>query len=319
MWFKNLHLFRLAAPFEHSAEELEEQLARARFRPCGSLELATLGWVPPLGRRGSQLVHATAGHLMICACREEKVLPASVVREVVEEKVAEIEDQQMRAVRRKEREGIRDEVLQDLLPRAFTRSSLTCAWIAPQQGWLVVDAANRKRAEDLASLLRKSLGSLEAVAPKVARDPIATMTAWLVQGRCAPGFELEDECELRDPAGEGGIVRCRRQDLAADEIRGHLAAGKQAVKLALAWNERLSFVLGEDLGVRRLRFEDLVREQADSGAEDEAARFDADFAVMALELAAFLPALMEAFGGLATVSSEKSPAPSDRLEATSAM
>jgi recombination associated protein RdgC len=298
MWFKNVHFFRLVQPFSLSAEELEERLARAAFRPCGSLEVYTTGWVPPLGRGAAQLVHATGGYLLVTAGREEKILPGSVVREVVDEKVAEIEEQQMRSVRRKERESIREEVLQTLLPRAFTRSSRISAYIAPREGWLVVDAATRKRAEELASLLRKTLGSLELADVRTAREPIQVMTGWLAEGCGAEGFVVEDECELRDPSKEGGIVRCKRQDLSAEEVRGHLEAGKRVTRLALTWNERLSFLLGDDLSIKRLRFEDVVREQAaDTSAEGEAERLDADFAILTLELAAFFPHLIEAMGG----------------------
>jgi recombination associated protein RdgC len=298
MWFKNLQLFRLVKPFAWSADALEEALAQAPFRRCGSLETATFGWVSPITRKGGPLVHAANGYLMIAARREEKLLPAAVVREVVDEKVAEIEDQQMRTVRRKERNAIRDEVLQDLLPKAFTRSGAIHAYLAPREGWLVVDNASRRKAEDLASLLRKCLGSLELVPPRVKQAPAAIMTQWLTQDTVPAGLVVEDECELRDPGDEGGLVRCKRQDLGADEVAAHLKAGKQAVKLALAWNDRLSFVLDEHLAVKRLRFLDLVQEQAaDAGGDSGAERFDADFAIMSLELAGFLTHLLEAFGG----------------------
>jgi recombination associated protein RdgC len=80
-------------------------------------------------------------------------------------------------------------------------------------------------------------------------------------------------------------------------MQGHLRAGKQAVRLAVEWNQRLSCVLGDDLIIRRLRFADVLQEEAANSGEDAAALFDADFALMSLELAAFLPNLLEVFGG----------------------
>lgn len=298
MWFRNLQLYRLNAPFDLSAERLDEQLQTGAFRPCTSLEISSMGWDRPLGRHGRALTHAANGCIMVCARNEEKVLPQAVVREIVDERIEEIETEQMRRVPRKERMALRDEVLQDLLPKAFTRSSRIFAYIAPREGWLVVDASSVRKAEELLTLLRKGLGSLPATPLTVNTAPAAVMTGWL-QGQGLPGdFVLGDECELRDPAQDGGIVRCRRQDLGGEEIRTHLQAGKQVARLAVAWNERLACILGEDLAVRRLRFLDVVQEEArQTEAGDAQARFDADFALMTLELSRFIPRLVEVFGG----------------------
>lgn len=298
MWFKNLRLYRLTKPFTLSAEALHEQLATKAFHPCGNISPFSYGWVPPLGRHGEQLSHAANGYIMLCARREEKVLPASVVREFVTEKVTAIEEEQARTVRRKERDQIKDEVLLDLLPRAFTRSSHTFAYLAPKDGWLIVDAASASKAEDLVSLLRESLGGLSAVLPSVNNTPTQTLTQWLTNQTAATGFVIEDQCEMRDPKQEGGVVRCTRQDLAAEEVMSHLTAGKQVAKLAVEWNERLSCILANDLTVQRLRFLDVIQEAAQEVEGDDAATlFDADFALMSMELARFIPALLEAFGG----------------------
>ena len=156
-----------------------------------------------------------------------------------------------------------------------------------------------KRAEELVSLLRETLGSLPVKPIKVNHAPADVFTHWLLGQQCEHGFELGDECELRSPMEDGAIVRCRRQELTSEEIRGHLDAGKQAVRLALSWHERVDLVLDEDLAVKRLKFSDLLLEEAiEMGVEDEAARFDGDFSLMTLELNKFLPALVEAFDGL---------------------
>ena len=142
MWFKNLQLYRFSKPFDLDASTLGQQLEQQAFVPCGSQDMTRSGWVPPLGRHGSEFVHATNGYLMICAKRQDKLLPAAVINEALEEKALEIESREARQLPRKERRSLRDEVYFSLLPKAFVRSSLQYAYISPRDQLLVVDAAS---------------------------------------------------------------------------------------------------------------------------------------------------------------------------------
>ena len=297
MWFRNLSLYRLEAPVEDDPERLQQRLAEQAFRPCSGLDTHRVGWVPPLGRHSELLLHPANGRFMLCLRREERILPPAVVREALEEKVEAIEDAEARPVGRKERSRLRDEIVVDLLPRAFTRSRHTFAYVDPGAGWIVIDTAGAKRAEELLDLLRASLDSLRVRPLQVSHSPALLMTRWLESGLPA-GFEAGDECELREPVENGAVIRGRKLDLASEEVRSHLEAGKQVTRLGVEWEERLRCVLGDDLVVRRLRFTDLVMEEAaEVDAEDMAARFDADFALMSSELAHFFPRLLEVFGG----------------------
>jgi len=298
MWFKNLQLYRFTKPFELDASTLGQQLEQQAFVPCASQDVTRSGWVPPLGRHGSEFVHSTNGYLMICAKRQDKLLPSAVINEALEEKALEIESRESRQLPRKERRSLRDEVYFNLLPKAFVRSSLQFAYISPRDQLLVVDAASAKRAEDLLQDLRDTLGSLSVIPLASKHQPIDVMTRWVSSAQVATGFELGEECELRDNANVNSIIRCKNQDLSAVEIVNHLKTGMHVSKLALSWQQRLEFVLDEKLVVKRLRFADMVQEQAsDIEADDAAARFDVDFSIMALELSAFIDALTDAFGG----------------------
>ena len=298
MWFRNLLLYRLAGPFPQDPEALEQQLRGQAFTPCSGLDTHRSGWDHPLGRHGEQLLHVTNGRLMLCMRREDRLLPASVVREALEEKVDAIEASEGRPVGRKEKSRIRDEIVVDLLPRAFTRSQRLFAYIDPRAGLIVVDTATTKKAEELLNLLRESVGSLKVRPLQVSHSPALLLTRWL-EGGLPADFALQDECELKEPVDNGAVIRVRRADLSGDDIRRHVDGGMQATRLAVEWDERLRCVLGDDLAVRRLRFTDLVMEEAaDIGTDDAAARFDADFALMGAELARFIPRLIEAFGGL---------------------
>jgi recombination associated protein RdgC len=296
MWFKNLAIYRFTEPFNLSSEILEQKLQQQPFRPCGSQDEFSFGWTSPMGKTSDSLVHANNGFMMVCAKKEEKVIPAPVINEMLQERISEIEEREARKLPGKERTRVKDELIFELLPRAFAFSRKTYAYIDSQGGWLVVDAASPKKAEDLLSQLRKCLGSLPVVPIGASLKPAGTMTAWLLQHNEPNDIVIEDECELRSPEEEGGIIRCKRHDLALPEIKNHLDSGKQVIKLAISWADRLSFVLDESLSVKRLKFLDLIQEQAaDTEADNEAEQFDADFSIMSAELSQFFPRLIELF------------------------
>lgn len=299
MWFRNARVFRFTKPFDITAETLEEKLQADAFKPCGPQETARQGWVAPLGKHGEQLVHSANGYFLIALRKEEKILPGPVVKEAVEERAEAIELEQSRKVRRKEKDEIKEQVMLEMLPQAFSRNRRCFAYLAPQDGVLVVDAGSAKQAEDLASTLRKSLGSLPVRPPVVEQAPAFTFTGWLNDTLEHPNnLILGNECELKDPSEDGGVVRCKGLDLKADEIRNHLDAGMQVTKLALTWDDNVSFILDEELGIRRLKFGETLQEQLDDvDADDAAARFDAAFTLMTLELSRMIPGLLEALGG----------------------
>jgi len=299
MWFRNARVFRFTKPFDITAEALEEKLQADAFKPCGPQETMRQGWVPPLGKHSDLLVHSANGYHLIALRKEEKILPGPVVKEAVEERAEAIELEQSRKVRRKEKDEIKEQVMLEMLPQAFSRNRRCYAYLAPQDGVMVVDAGSAKQAEDLASTLRKTLGSLPVRPPAVEQAPVFTFTGWLNETIDHPAtVELGNECELKDPSEDGGVVRCKGLDLKADEIRNHLETGMQVTKLSLTWDNNVHFILDEELGIRRLKFGETLQEQLDDvDADDAVAKFDAGFAIMTLELSRMIPGLLEALGG----------------------
>ncbi len=294
--FKNARFYRLDGPLDLNVATLEGLLAQRRFRPCGPLETATIGWWPPTGEEGAALVHGVSGCLLMGVRRQERLLPGSVVAEALDERVAEIEGAEVRSVGRAEKRRLREDILTEMMPRAFLRSRRVQAYLDTVAGWLVVDAASDKSAEEVVSLLREMLGSLPAQPPRPNRPVAQLFTLW-VEGTDLPqGFELGQDCELRDPEDAQSVVRCRGQDLTGEEIQTHLRAGKQVVKLALEWDEHLSLLLQDDLSIKRLRLAEALVEDALAGdLEDPAARLEAEFALTALEMRGLLARLQEVF------------------------
>ncbi len=293
MFFKNIHFYRFEDTFDKTSAQLNEALEKKRARSCGALELSCEGWSEPLGLNGQMLVHETDGKFMVCLRREDKILPASLVRERMAEKTFLVEQEQGRPVSRKEKIDIKDMIVQELLPRAFVRTNHTYAYIDSKHGWLIVNASGAKKAEELIELLRKSLGSLNVVLPQTNMSPETVMTQWLVNNEpILGGFELEDEVELRSSGEFESIIRCKHVELASQEIQAHISKGKLVHRLAMNWQDRISFVLHDDLSVHRLHYNTELIEGYDAGGDD-VAQFDADFSIMSAELAEFLEQLLE--------------------------
>lgn len=305
MWFKNLQVYRFTKPFTISPEDLADKLSEREFQPCGSQDLSQYGWVPPLGHNGSDYVHAANGFVMLCAKKQEKLLPASVINEQVSEKIIRIQEDEGRAVGRKERLTLKEDTAFELMPRALVRSNLQYAYIAPQQGLLVVNAASTKRAEELLSYLRDTIGSVPVIPLMANNLPQQVMTQWVNTGELPRSFEFGHECELRDPSDEQAIIRCKHQDLSSVDIRNHITAGMYVSKLGMSWNESINFIVDDNLTIKRLQFSEIVQEKANqANADDAAQQFDQDFAVMTLELSALIAAVVAAFGGENTDSAD---------------
>ena len=299
MWFKNLQIYRLTAPWTMTAEQLEASLAPQSFAPCGSLDMQSQGWVPPRpqGNGGGPLVHAVNRQLLLQLDTEKKLLPSSVINQVSKARAAELEEQQGFKPGRKQMKEIKEQVADELLPRAFSIRRSTRVWIDPVNGWLVVDAAGAAKADEVFKLLLKSLEVLPFAALRTEQSPLAAMTDWLAADEAPGGFSVDQDTELR-ASGEGkATVRYVRHTLEPEDVRRHIAAGKQCTRLAMTWSDRVSFVLTESLAIKRVAPLDVLKENADSAMRNDDERFDTDFALMAGELAKLIADLVQALGG----------------------
>jgi recombination associated protein RdgC len=295
MWFKNLQIYRLPADWSITPEKLEEQLAKKPFAPCGSTDLQSLGWISP--RKGGGLVHAAQGQMMLALAVEQKLLPASVINQEAQDKIEAFEEQQGYAPSRKQAKEIKEEVTLSLLPRAFTRRRTTYIWLDAQRGWLYIDAASVTKAETVIETLTRTVDDLPLSLLKTELSPATAMINWLTSGEAPVGFTVDRDCELRAPVEENATVRYVRHLLGAEEIGKHITEGKLPTRLALTWDDRISFILTERLEIKRLGFLDILKEEASQSAETADEQFDADFVLMTGELARMIPALVGALGG----------------------
>lgn len=297
MWFKALRIYQARTHQSWSTDSLEHALATKPFRACSSTEETTAGWVSPTN--SAMLTHSQGNHWLLKLKIEERILPASVVREQLIEEVEALETAENRRVGRKERQNLSDEVRLSLLPKAFTRSRYVWVWLDSKNNRVMLDTTTDKQADLALNLLREGLGSLPVIPLSTQLAPVQVMTDWATQ-QPPKDLELLDSCELRDAQDDKSIMRCRGQDLASDEIQQLLAAGKRVTQLSLNWQNQLSFTLTDTLMLKSLKFaEELIEETKDANPDqDPLIALDAEFILMSNTLVTLIDQLVKYHQGL---------------------
>ena len=296
MWFKQLTIYPLNKDKLPDLEMLANKLQEAAFKPCMGLDWDSVGFSSPVSF-SPEMVFPAQNTWRIALKKEEKVLPAAVVRDILDEKINEIREVEGRNVGRKEKIELKENITDDLLPRAFTKSSKTEAIIDSQYGFLLINQANSNRAEMLLTKLRDALGGLEAKLPRTQQSPGSLMTEWLLQGSAAGHFELDSDCELKGLGDAAPVVRISHQDLTAEEVVNLVKNGKIVTQLGLCWQDRVRFVLTQDFTLKRIQFLDVIQEEAAGQGDDMQSITFASQILMAEALGELLSELVHHLGG----------------------
>ncbi len=283
MWFKNLKVFRLTPDWSCTSDSLAESLESERFVPADSHAAVSAGWVAP-APHDERLAYGVAGQVLCSFRSEKKLLPASVVNQFVKARAQELEEQQGFKPGRKQMRDLKLEVTESLLPRAFSIQRDTRVWIDPVHHWLVIDTASTAKAEEILSALGKALYPFPVEPFQVKTSPATAMTEWVLQGEGPALLSIDQDAELKAGNDQGGAIRYVKHSLDHEEVQKHVRAGKQCTRLALTFHDRISFVLNEQLDIKRVNPLDILDQPDQETSRDEAERFDSDFALMCAEL-----------------------------------
>lgn len=294
MLFGNVIFFRF--PTTLDLQLLDAGLEEAQLKPVGPLEMSSRGFVSPYGTDSAVLSMRQGQSIGVTVAGEDRLLPAAVVNDLLQKKIAEVEQREGRRLGGRSRKRLKEDLITELLPRTLIKPSRNNAILDTELGLVAVDTSSRKTGESVVSEIRRALGSFPAIPVNAEVAPRSVLTGWVAGEALPEGLVLGDECELRDPAGNGAVVKCQRHELQSDEIAKHLESGKQVTRLALTLDERVSFVLGEDLVVRKLKLLDgAVTDLERLDAEDLRAELDARFALMGGELKRLFGMMARAF------------------------
>lgn len=294
MWFKNLRIFRLSPAWSLDAATLEDALEAAAFHPGGATEMTAMGWVPP--RPESGLVHAIDGNYLLTLRVESKILPTTVINQFTAARAKEVEEQQGYRPGRRQMKEIKEQITDELLPKAFSQYRDTRAWIDIKNRWLVIDTATAAKSDEVMGALAKALDPFPVMPLYTEVSPAAAMSNWLISDEPPANFTIDSDTELRSTSESGGAVRYVRETVELDDARRHVEAGKQCTRMALTWADKVSFMLTDGMELKRIVPLDVLQEGR-APTEDESEQFDSDFTLMSGELSRLIDDLVEGLGG----------------------
>jgi recombination associated protein RdgC len=295
--FKNALAYHIDHWDAPPVADIESRLNGARFVECGATQPESIGFVEPRNEKHGALIEQVAGQLILKICAETRAVPGAVVKAELERRLHAVEAETGRRPKGKRAKELKEEVVRELLPRAFPKRGHTTVWLAPSDHLLVVGVSSPKRADRIVSQLVDLLGGGFRVTQMQTQISAATaMSGWLSTKEAPPGFTIDRECELKQPDNEKSTVRYARHTLDIDEVGEHIRQGKLPTQLALTWNSRVSFVLNEQGALKKIKLLDVVLEGQEKKGEGDNG-FDADVAIMTGELGQMIPDLVDALGG----------------------
>ena len=312
MWFKNITLFEFINEIEFNAVSLSDMLQCFRFKDCGLSQASSIGWVSPVSDKKDTdiFIHDANGFCMIALKHQEKVIPSSILKEMLDDKVEELEARENRKVRKKEKDSLKEDIYHSLLPRAFIKTNITYAYIDFKDKLLVINTASSKKAEKLTVELRKAIGSLKIRLPDLMPIP-QLLTTWIKENKYPSDLVVEDNCVLQDKNEAAGVIRCQKQNLLSDDIVTLIDTGREVIQLGLSWLDHVRFIINEDFVLKSIKFLEVIQDQVNDTFVDTAEqKFDTDFVIMTETIRELLAYLRSVFSKKTSVPEKiKEPTP----------
>lgn len=283
---KNATLYALTRALP--TDELTTGLEKLPFGETTALQMVNSGWVPPF--TGSALVHE-ADLVKVAALRvDTKVLPASAVNMAVRDKALEIEEQQGYRPGRRQLKEIKEQVIDTMLGTAFSRTTITRAYFWDDM--LLIDTGSPTVAGLVMGHLAKCLDPFPVAALHLKTAPAAAMTDWLLADEAPEFFTIDQEAELQSTDSRRAVVRFVRTSVPIDQVQ----AGRQCVKLAMTYADRVSFLLTDSFVLKRITPLDVIRQGREDYFETEQDRIDGEISLITRELRVLVGALIDELG-----------------------
>lgn len=277
MQFKQIKIYQLPKGFKLTREQLVEKLTPLQFNQCLPSLPFSYGWVSPYMEENTSLVHELERCLLFSMQIEEKILPGAVIRQELISQVKQIEGEREKRMSVKEKQGLKDQVVQTLLPRAFSKYSAVYAYFDFKNHWLIVNSTSKTKLDKFNELIKRSLPEL-TVNQLINKQLISMLTNWLFANKLPKELHLTNKLVLKDPQQKQHIIRLNHTEPEILPLEKLFKQGFKVFQLGLSLDHALEFSINDDNTISGIRFNDEIKQEArDQYGETALSRLNADF------------------------------------------
>ncbi len=298
MLFKSFMVFQITQCPAINIEKAQQAL-EAESAPLNISALEQLRWMSPFGYGHEALAHSIGDNILLCAERAQKVLPASILNQNVQETAATIAHAENRQVSKREMASIREQTYGQMLSKAFVKKTHIMAYLDLKQKRLILGTTNKALADTFLDLLFKTFNDLCLARLDPTLPGGIAMTGWLKNDDLPEPFTLAYDCEVVDLEEKQSKLKFKGMPLQDPDIISHLTPSRQVAKLSMMMDEKLMFTLNQDLSISGLKYLELLQTSRSEIATDtKASELDADFAIASDTINTLIDALVHALGGM---------------------
>lgn len=273
--FSNILAYRVTNAFDLHKDlaAINQALASKPARLPGKMELNAVGFSLPVGEEGAFIERIGPMEYVFAYSLAERMIPGKIVRQEVAARVKKIEKEQERKVYAREKQQIKDEVLNKMLPQAFIDRKVTYGMVLGP--YILIDTSSAKRGEDVLCTLRSCLGSLGVRPVSVKTTPIDAFTRWFTTGETDGPFYLTGDFKANNRSDESDFVNGKgtspEHEGLSDLVREY---DRRVTVLGLGWGtstgETATFTVNEMIGIKGIKWpESLAEMAADQVGEEE--------------------------------------------------
>lgn len=268
--FKNITIFKFD-PFSATGRLLagtalsNEILAPTIVDPDAT-QWNSSGFSSPAGFGGERTVLDFDTWCLFNVQVRERILPGGVIRAKLAERIAGVEARQGHKPSRKDVMSLKDEVVAELLPSAFIRSTDILCMV--RNGYLVIGTSSARMADIALHNLRETYPAdiLDLWAISYEYDPSLWLTYLLLEQSTESGrFNIGEAASLR--GADKSVARFKGMDMSEANVQDCLAAGMRPFEVRVMY-DGIQFTLTDQFGIKGLKFGADLHAPVGSAAEE---------------------------------------------------
>lgn len=266
--FKNASIVLIDAKSSPSINVFEEKLNQQRLPPLFSAEKFVEGFVYPYPF-AEQMIFQIEHTWKMQFSKEERILPNSVVNNQLTERIAKIEENELRKVGKKEKRELKETVYLELVPQAFTKVSNLEIIYNSQNNYLLINQSSKTKVEQFLTKFREAMGGLGMSFLDTTLSVTTLMSNWIKQGYADGNFILDNFCELKSTTDTNSIVKFSRHNLLSKEIIEIANNNRFVSQLGLIWDDKVKFILNSDFSLKQICLLDIESMERDNELQED--------------------------------------------------